>query len=100
MAFVIEIMPSALAELKAVKAFLRRVIAKAIDEQLPDEPTVETKNRKPLPGVEPSFEFEPPLWELRIRGYRVLYDVSDETRTVYIRAIRKKPPHARTEDIL
>lgn len=44
----------------------------AVDEQLAHEPTVETRNRKPM---RPN-----PLapWELRIEELRVYYDVEEE----------------------
>jgi mRNA-degrading endonuclease RelE of RelBE toxin-antitoxin system len=99
-AFDIEIVPSALAELKAVKVFYRRAVAQAIDEQLMHQPLVETKNRKMLPNVQPSFEHELPLWELRVGDFRVFYDVSTDSQIVFVRAIREKPPHAETEDVL
>jgi hypothetical protein len=54
-AFSIEIVPSALAELKAVRAFSRRAIAQAIEEQLRHQPLVAARNRKVLTGVQPPF---------------------------------------------
>lgn len=41
-----------------------------------------------------------PVWELRVGEYRVFYDVDEATAIVYIRAIRHKPPHKTTEEIL
>jgi mRNA-degrading endonuclease RelE of RelBE toxin-antitoxin system len=98
--FSIKIVPSALAELKAVKVYARRQIADAIEGQLAHQPTVVTRNRKPLPGAEPSFAYEPPVWELRVGAHRVFYDVDEAAQVVYVRAVREKPPHARTEDVL
>jgi len=99
-AFVIQIVPSALEELKGVKVFYRRQIADAIDEQLSNQPTGATRNRKVLAVSEASFAFEPPLWELRVGDFRVFYDVDEESQTVYVRAVRDKPPHATTEEVL
>jgi mRNA-degrading endonuclease RelE of RelBE toxin-antitoxin system len=48
----------------------------------------------------PPWTAELPVWELRIGEYRVFYDVSDEEETVYVRAVRKKPPGTTTEEIL
>jgi mRNA-degrading endonuclease RelE of RelBE toxin-antitoxin system len=93
-------MPSALAELKAIKVFYRRQIALAIEEQLPHQPLVETRNRKVLDDPPASFEYEPPLWELRVGNFRVFYDVDEASEAVFIRAVRDKPPHAATEDVL
>ena len=42
MAFTVQIMPSALDELKGIKVFHRRKIVDAIDEQLTHEPAVAT----------------------------------------------------------
>jgi len=48
----------------------------------------------------PPWDAVPPIWELRVGGYRVFYDVSEEGKTVYVRAIRRKPAARRTEEIL
>jgi hypothetical protein len=57
----------------------------AVDEQLAHQPTVETRNRKPMrPNpVAP--------WELRVGDLRVYYEVSDTPEpVVLIRAIGVK----------
>jgi len=100
MPYTIEITEAAYNELAAIKAYNRRQIVDAIDEQLLNEPTSETRNRKPLIGIEPRFEHEPSVWELRIGQHRVFYDVNEEERSVLIRAIRHKPPGATTEQIV
>jgi mRNA-degrading endonuclease RelE of RelBE toxin-antitoxin system len=93
-------MPSALAELKAIKVYYRRQIALAIEEQLTHQPQVPTRNRKPLGQAAASFDYEPPLWELRVGALRVFYDVDEVGQRVLIRAVREKPAHAETEDVL
>jgi len=98
--FSVQIMPTALAELKAIAPFHRRQIAQAIDEQLTQQPTTASRNRKLLKDPRPSFEHEPPLWELRVGTVRVFYDVDEAAQLVYVRAVREKPPHATTEEIL
>ena len=58
------------------------IILDSVEKQLQHQPTVETRNRKPMrPNpVAP--------WELRIEHLRVYYDVQDDPeRVVYIRAI-------------
>ena len=100
MEFAIEFTPSASAELEATRVFDRRRIATAIDAQLAHEPNIETKNRKRLMGAAPSFEHIPPIWELRVGEYRVFYDVNEADQTVFVRAVREKPPYATTESIL
>jgi mRNA-degrading endonuclease RelE of RelBE toxin-antitoxin system len=100
MSFTLEIMPNALAELKSIKVFYRRQIRDAIDAQLASQPLAPTKNRKLMGDPETSFACDPPIWELRVGEYRVFYDVDETTQTVFVRAIREKPPHATTEEVL
>ena len=100
MAYEVEIVSTALEELKAIKPFHRRQIADAIDAHLPFEPSVETRNRKRMVGAKPGFEHLPPIWELRVGSFRVLYDIDESVSLVTVRSIREKPPHLQTEDIL
>jgi len=67
---------------------------------LTHEPTVKTRNRKQLVNLIPPFDAIRPVWELRIREYRVFYDVSEEEKVVYVRAVRRKPAHRSTKEIL
>ena len=48
----------------------------------------------------PPFEAILPIWQLRVGIFRVFYDVNEEERRVSIRAIRRKPAHLKTEEIL
>lgn len=41
-----------------------------------------------------------PVWELRVGGFRVFCDVNEAERRVVIRAVREKPPHRTTEEVL
>lgn len=100
MTYAIDIAASALAELKTIKPFYRQQIRSAIREQLSNQPTLETRNRKPLSGAKPDFDHVPPLWQLRVQQFRVFYDVNEDDRLVSIRAIREKPLHTTTEEIL
>jgi len=87
-------------DLKGVRAFDRARILDGIEEQLAHEPTRPTRNRKMIPGLVPPWEHEEPVWELRIGQYRVFFDVRQEDAIVVVRAIRRKPLHKTTEDIL
>jgi mRNA-degrading endonuclease RelE of RelBE toxin-antitoxin system len=87
-------------DLKELKAFKRKEILDRIDEELLNEPTRETRNKKALTDVEPPWPFKEPLRELRVGEYRVFYDVDVEASQVVIRAIRHKPPHRTTKEIL
>lgn len=87
-------------ELARERAFRRATIGIAIRDHLTHEPTKVTRNRKPLIGMDPPFDAVPPIWELRVGEVRVFYDVDEEEKTVTVRAIRPKPPHKTTEEIL
>ena len=100
MAFTVEIMPSALKELQAIKVFYRREITQAIDEQLHHQATTPTRHRKILQVTDASFAFDPPLWELRIGDSRVFFDVDDAAKVVTVRPVRRNAPDQTTEDVL
>ncbi len=87
-------------DLAGLRAFDRKRILDQIDEQLSYEPTRRTRNRKIIPGLKPPWEYEEPVWELRIGDYRAFYDVDEAAQQVTVRAIRLKPPHKTTEEIL
>ena len=75
-----------------------RRVAAAIDRDLTYEPMTVARNRKPLPGLSPSFAHVPPVWELRVGDYRVFYDIEHEDWAVFVRAVRFKGQSA-TEEI-
>jgi len=78
----IEYSPDAEDHLWALTARERSIVLDTVEEQLVHEPTLETKNRKPM---RPN-----PLapWELRIGPLRVYYDVQEEPeQVVKIRAV-------------
>jgi mRNA-degrading endonuclease RelE of RelBE toxin-antitoxin system len=100
MSYGIEVTDFAYDEIQALKPFHRRKIVESINTQLTCETKAETRNRKLLTGVEPSFEHKPPIWELRVGEFRVYYDIDDELKTVSIRSVRHKPPHTTTEQII
>lgn len=87
-------------DLKRLQAGQRKQILNRIERQLTHEPTRQTRNRKLLAGLVPPWEYVEPVWELRIGEYRVFYDVDETAAVVIIRAIRHKPPHKTTEEIL
>jgi mRNA-degrading endonuclease RelE of RelBE toxin-antitoxin system len=68
----IEYSPDTDQHLRALTARQRATVFDAVDEQLAHQPSVETRNRKPM---RPN-----PLapWELRVGELRVYYDVKDE----------------------
>ena len=64
--------PVTIGHLRKLTARQRRMVLDAVDEHLPHQPAVETRNRKPM---RPN-----PLapWELRVEECRVYYDVMEE----------------------
>src|SRR5438874_13330701 len=87
-------------DLMELRLFYRQEILDKIDIQLTHEPTLETRNKKIVPNANPPWPFKEPLRELRIGEYRVFYDVDLDASQVVVRAIRHKPPHKTTKEIL
>ena len=87
-------------DLKRIRAFDRSRIIESMESQLLEEPTTPTRHRKLLVNLVPPWSGELPVWELRVGEYRIFYDVSEDEELVYVRAVRKKPPEKRTEEIL
>ena len=82
MPYRIEYAPEAEHHLRTLTVRQRAIVLNTVDKQLPYQPTVQTKNRKPL---------RPNLlapWELRIDNLRVYYSVEEAPElVVYIHAI-------------
>lgn len=87
-------------DLRALRAYDRRIVLDAIEAQLTHAPTVSTKRRKLLRNLTPPFDAIPPIWQLRVGTFRVFYDVEEVAHRVYVRAIRRKAAHQQTEEIL
>ena len=98
--YVIEYAAGVAEDLAGLRAFERARVLDEIEAQLAGQPTQETRNKKLLPGLKPPWDQELPVWELRVGEYRVFYDVDDTESLVTVRAIRRKPPHVTTEEIL
>src|SRR5262245_7987719 len=98
MSYTVKIEASAVEDLKRIRVFDRRRIAQAIDDQLTHEPLVRSRNRKLLAGIPASVSFGLPIWELRVGEFRVLHHVDKDI--VSVRAIRSKPPHQTTDQVL
>ena len=82
MPYYIEYSPDAEDHLRSLTARQRTIVLDTVEEQLAHEPTVKTRNRKPM-RPNPLFP-----WELRIGNLRVYYDVEEEPESiVYIRAV-------------
>ncbi len=84
MPYTIAYSPEATDHLKGLTARARAVVVDAIDRQLIHQPTIETRNRKPMR----SHDLAP--WELRMGQWRVYYDVGEAEQIVFIRAVGMK----------
>jgi mRNA-degrading endonuclease RelE of RelBE toxin-antitoxin system len=80
----IEYTAEAVDDLKLFRKFEQRYISDHVDEQLLQEPAIETRNRKKL---RPNEVAE---YELRLGKFRVFYDVDERLKTVKIEAIGYK----------
>ncbi len=98
--FTIEYAEGVVQDLAGLTAFDRKALLDRIEEQLTHEPTRVTRHKKILIGLIPPWEHEEPIWELRVGEHRVFYDVDEDAGRVAVRAIRRKPPHKTTEEIL
>jgi mRNA-degrading endonuclease RelE of RelBE toxin-antitoxin system len=84
----IDFTPRALEELRWFKKHEQKVILEGIQEQLRYEPTVHTRNRKPLRPNSTA------TWELRIEEFRIVYDVDQQVRIVEIQRVGEKRGNA------
>ena len=87
-------------DLGEIRAFDRSNVLDKIEEQLRHEPSRITRHKKPVVGLRPPWDHILPVWELRIGEYRVFYDVDDAANVVAVRAVRRKPPHQTTGEIV
>ena len=79
-----QLTPDAFGDLEWFRKLEQQEILHGISTELTHQPTVETRNRKRL---RPNRLAE---WELRIREFRVFYDVYPQTGTVKIEAVGRK----------
>lgn len=78
----IEYTEEALIDLEFFRKAEQQLILDKIDQQLINEPAIETTNRKRL---RPNQVAE---WELRIDKYRVFYDVLDESTPEIVKIVK------------
>jgi mRNA-degrading endonuclease RelE of RelBE toxin-antitoxin system len=98
--YTLEYAESVADDLRRMPANQRSRLLDRIELQLSHEPAHESRNRKILVGLIPPWDHLVPVWELRVGEYRIFYDVDEIKSTVFVRAIRRKPPHKTTEEIL
>jgi mRNA-degrading endonuclease RelE of RelBE toxin-antitoxin system len=100
MPWTIAIEEQAISDLEQLRKYDRQMVREGIRSQLAHEPTVATRKRKIITGLDPSFHYVPPLWQLRVGDYRVFYDVDETAQVVRVRAIRHKTGGVTTEEIV
>ena len=98
--FSIRFEEQAVREMDLLRAFERVRILEEVEAHLSREPLKESRRKKVLHGLVPPWDQAGPLWQLRVGDLRVFYDVDEPNRTVIVRAIRRKPPHRTTKEIL
>ena len=84
MPFVVEFTQSALDDLAVLEKRAQTRILDRIAIQVPHQPKIETRNRKPLAPNALSD------WELRVGKFRVFYDVDEPQGIVKIKAVGHK----------
>jgi mRNA-degrading endonuclease RelE of RelBE toxin-antitoxin system len=95
-----------------LRAYEVAQIVDAAEEQLTHQANRARKRKKLIrPEEQLPFEHLVPVWQLRVGEFRVFYDVSepegravdqaeDDEGVVRIRAVRRKPAHLTTKEIL
>ena len=96
----IEIHEAAEQELDALRPYDRNRILDEIEDQLSLEPGGVTRRKKGLEAVEPPWDQVGPVWQLSVGDFRVFYDIVQEDQLVIVRAVREKPAHRTTDQIL
>ena len=82
--YAIRYIQAALDDLKTFRKHEQQLILEGILDQLSYEPTLETRNRKPL-RPNPTA-----AWELRLGAIRVLYNVDQDIQIVEIQRVGEK----------
>jgi hypothetical protein len=87
-------------EFEALRVFDQRRVLDAMKGKLSIDPDVETRDKKCLGTEAANFPYVPPLWELKVGGIRVFYEVERDSAMVYVHAVRRKPPDKTTAEVL
>jgi len=98
--FTIRFERQAMMEVDELRAFERRRILDDVEKHLSRQPLQESRRKKLLRGLVPPWKQIGPVWQLRVGEFRVFYDVDEANSTVIVRAVRGKPPHKTTREIL
>jgi mRNA-degrading endonuclease RelE of RelBE toxin-antitoxin system len=82
--YTIELIAEAIDDLRLLRKFEQKQVVAAIESQLENQATEETRNRKRL---RPNQLAE---WELRVGTFRVFYDVDSQGAVVKVVAVGRK----------
>ncbi len=85
--YTIYITPEAFVEIKNLPGHVRQRIKRAVDE-LADQPRPADSKALAL-----SDELDYAVWRLRIDKWRIIYAITEDTKTIDVLAIRKRPPY-------
>lgn len=88
--YAIDLTAEARDELSQLRPFDARRLLDTVERALRTEPAESGANKKLLRGLTPTWNQGRPVWQLRVGGFRVFYDVDESSRRVSIRAIRLK----------
>lgn len=97
--YTIRFTDGALLELGRLSVHHRNRIFDVIAQHLTYKPTLVTRRKKIIEGLEAPWDQIGPIWQLRIGDHRVFYDVLEDKKTVWVRAVRWKGTMS-TEEIL
>ena len=98
--FTVELASSAREELRSMRPFDRQAVLEKVRQVLTSQPDVETRNCKALHGLKVPWDQVGDTRELKVDEYRVFFEIELGINNVVVKAIRHKPPHLTTEDIL
>ena len=86
-------------DIGAGPAKVRRTVVESIERSLTEDADVPDRGRQVRTALRPPWTSVAPVWELRVGGFRVFYDVDGFKSRVYVRAVRRKPPRRTTETV-
>jgi len=82
--FAIDFTESAIEDMRSFSKTDQVLIFDAVEQQLTHQPLTPTRSRKPLRPNDLS------QWEVRVREYRIFYDVDESTAHVIVKAVGVK----------
>lgn len=100
MTFAIDLSHEAIKNLQSLRPYDRHWIRDRLKEELTHQPDTKTRNKKPLLSADIPWETTGVVWEHRIGEFRAFYEVDRDDNVVLVGAVRHKPPHKTTGEVL